>query len=86
MKNNLADNLKRMRLSKNYTQEQAASLLNISPKSLSRWECGSSMPDIMMLPELAKLYGVTIDDLYREKSIAGCCNYTTNYAYGYISL
>ncbi len=70
MKNNLADNLKRLRLEKNYTQEQAAALLNISSKSLSRWECGSSMPDIMLLPEIAKLYGVTIDDLYREKSKA----------------
>lgn len=66
---NIADNLKQLRLAKNYTQEQAASLLNISPKSLSRWECGTSLPDIMMLPELAKLYGVTVDDLYREKSI-----------------
>lgn len=70
MKYNIADNLKRLRLEKNYTQEQAASLLNISPKSLSRWECGSSMPDVMMLPELARLYGVTVDDLYRESSKA----------------
>lgn len=70
MKYNLSENLKRLRLSKNYTQEQVATLLNISSKSLSRWECGSSMPDIMMLPELAKLYGVTIDDLYKEKTIA----------------
>jgi len=70
MKYNISDNLKRLRLAKNYTQEQAASLLNISPKSLSRWECGSSMPDIMMLPEVAKLYGVTVDDLYKEKSKA----------------
>lgn len=70
MKNNLANNLKRLRLEKNYTQEQAAALLNISSKSLSRWECGSSMPDIMLLPEIAKLYSVTIDDLYREKSKA----------------
>ncbi len=70
MKYHLAENLKRLRLAKNYTQEQAASLLNISPKSLSRWECGSSMPDVMMLPAVAKLYGVTVDDLYREKSKA----------------
>ncbi len=70
MKYHLAENLKQLRLAKNYTQEQAATLLNISPKSLSRWECGTSLPDVMMLPELAKLYGVTVDDLYREKAIA----------------
>ena len=70
MNGNLGNNLKRLRLSKNYTQEQAAQLLNISPKSLSRWECGSTMPDVMMLPEIARLYCVTVDDLYREKSMA----------------
>ncbi len=70
MKNIFGENLKRLRLVKNYTQEQAAQLLNISPKSLSRWECGSTMPDVMMLPEIARLYCVTVDDLYRERSVA----------------
>ncbi len=70
MNNYFGDNLKRLRIAKNYTQEQAAQLLNVSPKSLSRWECGSTMPDVMMLPEIARLYCVTIDDLYKEQSIA----------------
>lgn len=70
MNNILGNNLKRLRLSKNYTQEQAAGLLNISPKSLSRWECGSTMPDVMLLPDIARLYCVTVDDLFQEKSIA----------------
>ena len=70
MKNIFGENLKRLRIEKNYTQEQAAQLLNISPKSLSRWECGSTMPDVMMLPEIARLYCVTVDDLYREHSVA----------------
>lgn len=70
MNNILGNNLKRLRVSKNYTQEQAAQLLNISPKSLSRWECGSTMPDVMLLPDIARLYCVTVDDLFQEKSIA----------------
>lgn len=70
MKNIFGENLKRLRMAKNYTQEQAAQLLNISPKSLSRWECGSTMPDVMMLPEIARLYCVTVDDLYKEQSVA----------------
>lgn len=69
MNNILGNNLKRLRLAKNYTQEQAAGLLNISPKSLSRWECGSTMPDVMILPDIARLYCVTIDDLFQEKSV-----------------
>ena len=70
MKNIFGENLKRLRIEKKYTQEQAAQQLNISPKSLSRWECGSTMPDVMMLPEIARLYCVTVDDLYREQSVA----------------
>ncbi len=69
MKNAFGENLKRLRIAKNFTQEQAAQLLNISPKSLSRWECGSTMPDVMMLPEIARLYCVTVDDLYKEQSV-----------------
>lgn len=69
MNNILGTNLRRLRTAKNYTQEQAAQLLNISPKSLSRWECGSTMPDVMLLPEIARLYCVTIDDLYKEQSM-----------------
>lgn len=63
-------NLKRLRLAKNLTQEQAAQALGVSAQSISRWECGTTLPDVTMLPEIAKIYCVTIDDLYRETSIA----------------
>lgn len=70
MKNIFGENLRRLRVAKNYTQEQAAQLLNISSKSLSRWECGTTMPDVMSLPEIARLYCITIDDLYQEQAEA----------------
>lgn len=60
-----SQNLKRLRLEKNLTQEQLASILGVSVQSVSRWECGNTLPDVMLLPEIAKLYGVTVDDLYR---------------------
>ena len=63
-------NLKRLRTAKRMTQEQTAQALSISPQTVSRWECGTSQPDIAMLPRLARLYGVTVDDLYRESSVA----------------
>lgn len=65
-----ADNLKRLRLVKKLTQEQAAEYLGVSAQSVSRWECANTYPDVMLLPEIARLYGVTVDDLYREKSVA----------------
>lgn len=63
-------NLRRLRLAKNLTQEQAASALGVSAQSISRWECGTTLPDVTMLPAIAQLYCVTIDDLYRETSVA----------------
>lgn len=63
-------NLKRFRLAKSMTQEQAALALGVSTQSVSRWECGTTLPDVTMLPEIARLYCVTIDDLYRESSMA----------------
>lgn len=67
---NFGNNLKRLRLSKKYTQEQVAEKLNVSSKAVSRWECGTAMPDVMLLPEIARLYCVTVDELYKDKSIA----------------
>ena len=63
-------NLKRLRLAKSMTQEQAAEALGVSAQSVSRWECGTSLPDVTLLPAIARLYCATIDDLYRETSTA----------------
>lgn len=61
-------NLKRLRLAKQLTQEQTAEALGVSPQAISRWECGATLPDVLRLPEIARLYGVTTDDLYQEES------------------
>jgi len=65
-----SDNLKRFRVAKNMTQEQAAEALGVSTQTVSRWECDTTLPDVTILPRIAALYGVTIDDLYKESSIA----------------
>lgn len=65
-----SNNLKRFRLSKNLTQEQAAQILGTTAQTISRWECNTTLPDVTMLPAIAKLYCVTIDDLYKESSVA----------------
>lgn len=65
-----SDNLKKLRQQKNLTQEQVAGILNVSVHTISRWECNTTMPDIAMLPQIAKLYCVTIDDLFKKTSVA----------------
>lgn len=63
-------NLKKFRQQKSYTQEQVAEILGVSVHSVSRWERGTTLPDITLLPELAKLYCVTADDFFKETSAA----------------
>ena len=60
-----SQNLRRLRLQKHLTQEQLSNMLGVSVQSISRWECGNTLPDVMLLPEIARLYNITIDDLYR---------------------
>lgn len=64
----LSNNLKRFRIARNLTQEQAAEELNVSSQTVSRWECNTTLPDVIILPRLAELYGVTIDDLFKENN------------------
>lgn len=52
-----------LRKHNNYTQAELAQLLNVSPQAVSKWERGESMPDISLLPLMAKLLGVTVDEL-----------------------
>lgn len=46
-----------------YTQAELADLLNVSDKTVSRWESGSGYPEITQFPILAALFGVSIDYL-----------------------
>lgn len=56
-----------LRKSRNMTQMELADHMNISFQAVSNWERGNSMPDISKLPELAELFGITIDELIGGK-------------------
>lgn len=66
----LSKNLKRFRQAKQLTQEGAAEVLGVSAQTISRWECGITLPDASILPQIARLYCITIDDLFKETSVA----------------
>ena len=55
--------LKELRKEKELTQEQLAETLNVSRKTVSRWETGSNMPDLDLLMEMADLYQVELREL-----------------------
>lgn len=55
--------IKKLRRSKELTQEELADILSISPQAVSRWETDAAMPDISLLPALCNFFGVTSDFL-----------------------
>lgn len=59
----IGDNLKLYRKAHNLSQSNLADRLHVSRKTISGWENNRSYPDIDTLNALAKIYGVTIDEL-----------------------
>ena len=55
--------LRELRKGKGLTQEQLAEQLNISRRSVSRWETGSNMPDVGLLIEIADFFHVDIREI-----------------------
>ena len=55
--------LKELRKEKELTQEQLAETLNVSRRTVSRWETGRNMPDISLLKPLASELGITVSEL-----------------------
>lgn len=55
--------LKTARDIKKISQKKAAELLNISPDTLRHYEQGKSFPDVKILKQMEKLYGVNYSQL-----------------------
>ena len=62
----VARNLTQCRKAAGLTQLQVAEKLNYSDKAISKWERGEGLPDLLVLCELARLYGVTLDYFVHE--------------------
>jgi transcriptional regulator with XRE-family HTH domain len=50
------------------TQRELAEKLNVTDKTISRWEVGKSYPDATILPALAKVLNISIDELFGDTS------------------
>ena len=57
--------IKQLRENANLTQQQLSENLNVDRSTVAKWETGEAMPRADKLPELAKVFGCSIDDLYR---------------------
>ena len=54
-----------LRKANGMTQKDLAERLNVSDKSVSRWECDEGAPDLSLIPVIAEIFGVTCDELLR---------------------
>lgn len=66
----LAENLRQFRRDRQLTQEQLAEVLGVAVGTVSKWESGSSTPDLSLILELADFFGTSVDVLlgYRQQS------------------
>lgn len=69
MKVSLADKLKELRKSKNVSQEKFADYLGVSYQAVSKWENGITSPDITLLPDIARYFGISVDELLQVEKI-----------------
>ena len=79
--------LKQLRKEKNLTQEKLAQQVNVSRRTITRWETGYNMPDISLLVEIADFYDVDLRELFNgerkeermnkelEETIMQACEY-----------
>lgn len=59
--------IKSLREDRGYTQLQLANLLNVSDKTVSKWETGKGLPDISLIEPLSAALGVSVAELFSGK-------------------
>lgn len=65
---NLNEKIYSLRKEREWTQEQLAQKLGVSYQAVSKWENAQACPDIGLLPEIADLFGVSIDALFGREA------------------
>ena len=65
---NIGERIRYLRKKNNLTQEKLSDLLGVTYQSVSKWECGTTMPDISMIVPLARILNVSTDELFGMNS------------------
>ncbi len=68
MNETIGNRISRLRKGKGMSQEALAEQIGVSPQAVSKWENDQSCPDISLLPQLAKLLDITVDELLTGNS------------------
>ena len=63
MNETIGNRISKHRREKGLTQEELAEKLGVSSQAVSKWENDQSCPDISLLPQLCKIFGISTDEL-----------------------
>lgn len=83
----LGEKIKTLRKQKNISQEVFANYLGVSYQAVSKWECGNTMPDVMLIPAIASFFGVSTDELFEfnlfesERQVEAICHEAYQYRF-----
>lgn len=66
---NIGENIKNLRKERNVSQEKLANYLNVSFQAVSKWENGNTCPDLSLLPDIARFFGITVDELLQVEKL-----------------
>lgn len=80
---NIGEIIKVKRKEQNLTQEELATILGISKAAVSKWENSECYPDITFLPQLAKIFNITIDELFDYSKEGNPTQITNEYNFGF---
>ena len=72
------DKLSKIRKDNNFSQEQLADKLGMSRQAVSKWESGSSYPDMKTMIQICKILNCKLDDLMDDGSFNNNVNYKSN--------
>ncbi len=64
MQVHIGSKIRELRKERNISQEVLAQFLGVSFQAVSKWEVGTAMPDIMLIPAIASFFGVSTDELF----------------------
>lgn len=65
----LGNKIAELRKERGLTQEALAKELGVSNQAVSKWEANQSCPDIQLLPQIADLFGITLDSLFGREVV-----------------
>lgn len=78
------ERLKDLRREKGYSLEYVAERINVSRQTVSKWESGETVPDVLKCKELADIYDISMDELLAEKGEDPEEKRTGKYAFGVV--